>query len=136
MTRLTLIGSLALTIGTVASIWMSVAIPNAQRLRARALTAHALHVAQTAATYKSGSGPTPSALDARDLRVHAQTGSTHTTVQVTFRNRAEIPTLLRGAELTVSRANGLWRCRASGGHGAWAGDFPTLCHYVVHRRLI
>ncbi|HUW98738.1 MAG TPA: hypothetical protein VMV40_07865 [Acidiferrobacter sp.] len=136
MRRLALVGGLALALGTLVSIWLSVSIPNAQRLHARALTTHALHVAQEVIIGKSGPRSVPTAADVRDLRVRTYVGSPYTTVEVTFRDRAGIPSLLRGVELTVWRQNDIWQCQATHGHGAWAGDFPALCHYVSHLRLI
>ncbi len=121
-------GLLALGGLTVLSIDLSVAIPAAQTRAIHTETAAAWRLARRAL---------------REAGPHCQAGTvTHggrvarivdlapgCTARILWPSGRGVPAPLVGARLTAVVQDGVLRCRAAGGHGATAADFPKACRY-------
>ena len=131
---------------TAAAIWASVAIPVHTQRQARDQVGGLIARVKEAACADGWPSNAGQRLDSPYLaRVSVQPRRCAVTLQLG--DRAPVARSVRGASITLVRdrsdaarpasgAPGLWRCVASGGHGAGQGDFPADCRYRVQTPLL
>ncbi|MHB1512858.1 MAG: hypothetical protein ACYCTF_08705 [Acidiferrobacter sp.] len=129
------LGLAGLTAVTALSIGMSIVIPAQNTRAARAETTAAWALARTALARAGNScqGATASS-GGLTAQVVAQGG--RCVVHVTIPAGPGIPAIVRGVRLAAVMEGGAIRCRAHGGHGAGALDFPVACHYRATGMLL